>query len=102
MEREITCLQKRNLNLSHSSITKILIENSNSKPEDFCKGKQHAIDFYGKHIRVLVCLFYFGAYIITFQNTDFKSRCLISLLPTVVAGKGEMLSKCWKIYPELP
>lgn len=41
---------------------------------------------FGKHIRVLVCLFNFGAYIITFQNTDFKGRCLISLVHTVVAG----------------
>lgn len=57
---------------------------------------------FGKHIRVLVCSFNLGAYIITFQNTDFKGRCLISLVPTIVAGEGQMLSKCWKIYPELP
>lgn len=46
-----------------------------------------------KLVRVRVCLFDFGVYIIIFQNTDFKVRYLISFVPTIVAGEGQTLSK---------
>lgn len=48
-----------------------------------------------KPVRVRVCLFDFGVYIIIFQNTDFKVRYLISFVPTIVAGEGQTLSKCF-------
>lgn len=44
-------------------------------------------------------MFDFGVSIIIFQNTDFKVRYLISFAPTIVAGEGQTLSKCFESIP---
>lgn len=77
------CRQKRNSNLSHSSITKILTGNSFSKQRSSVRMKL---------VRVWACLFNFRVYIKAFQNTDFKVRCLISFAPTAGAGEKQKLS----------
>lgn len=79
--------------MSHSSITEIPRGNSRSKYRSTVSTKC---------IKVQVCLFNFGVYITTFQNKDFKARCLISSAPTVVGGEGHMPSKCSRTYPEPP
>lgn len=82
---------KEKFELHH--VTKTPTENSISKQRGTVRAKL---------VIVWVCLFNFGVYRSTFQNTDFKVRCPVSLVPTAVAEERQNARKSLKIHPEPP